>query len=76
MFLKIVALYGVLMVLAFLATTVYFFRKVKDDSFWVKGTTRPVRITETWKDIGCAMLELFACTFPGVMAMTMTFLLT
>ena len=57
-------LYFVLLLVFFIATFIHYFKDVKDDTCWIKGTSQKKRIKETWKDAAESVLILFLYTFP------------
>jgi len=55
-------------IIVYIAMVVSYLKKIGDDSWWVKGTPKNVRIKETVKDIGFVTLGVisysgFGCLF-------------
>ena len=65
----------ILGIIAYIAMVISFLKKIGDDSWWVKGTPKSVRIKETLNDIGFVTLGVIAYSGFGCLFIYMAFLL-
>jgi hypothetical protein len=65
----------ILGIIAYIAMVISFLKKIGDDSWWVKGTPKNVRIKETLNDIGFVTLGVIAYSGFGCLFIYMAFLL-
>ena len=65
--LSILKIYGIMLLVFLALISLNQFRKINDESWWVKETPKDVRVKETIKDICFIMLGIIAYTSFGVL---------
>ena len=59
---EVVILWVILLAILYPIILLFELRRVKDDSFWVKGTDRKTRVRECFKEAGLTLLGIAAYT--------------